>query len=183
MAGLTVAEYAPNAVKKAVIGVGHGEKKQIHMMVKVLMPRATFDTDDAADALAIAICHAHHRQSAVAMARMASAWWMRSRTSVSIVGADVLDLFLQLDNVIAQSDWSWRCVCPNKGQVTIPKHLREIVGHQAQWRGGRSRSKAGRLVIEAVDRSETSANRQSAGALPGVAWQARRDGRPDDRCG
>lgn len=62
-AGLVVAEYAPNAVKKAVIGVGHGEKKQIHMMVKVLLPKATFDTDDAADALAIAICHAHHRQS------------------------------------------------------------------------------------------------------------------------
>jgi crossover junction endodeoxyribonuclease RuvC len=62
-AGLAVAEYAPTAVKKAVIGVGHGEKAQIHMMVKVLMPRASFDTDDAADALAIAICHAHHRQS------------------------------------------------------------------------------------------------------------------------
>jgi crossover junction endodeoxyribonuclease RuvC len=64
-AGLPVAEYAPNAVKKAVVGVGHGEKAQIHMMVKVLMPKATFDTDDAADALAIAICHAHHRQSVV----------------------------------------------------------------------------------------------------------------------
>lgn len=62
-AGLVVAEYAPNAVKKAVIGVGHGEKKQIHMMVKVLMPKAVFETDDAADALAIAICHAHHRPS------------------------------------------------------------------------------------------------------------------------
>ena len=64
-AGLAVAEYAPNAVKKAVIGVGHGEKRQIHMMVRVLMPKAAFDSDDAADALAIAICHAHHRQSAV----------------------------------------------------------------------------------------------------------------------
>src|SRR6478609_1227135 len=63
-AGLRVAEYAPNAVKKAVIGVGHGEKQQIHMMLKVLMPKATFDTEHAADALAIAICHAHHRQSA-----------------------------------------------------------------------------------------------------------------------
>ncbi|MDI6028638.1 crossover junction endodeoxyribonuclease RuvC [Corticibacterium sp. UT-5YL-CI-8] len=63
LAGLTVAEYAPNAVKKAVIGVGHGDKKQIVMMVKVLMPKASFDTEDAADALAIAICHAHHRQS------------------------------------------------------------------------------------------------------------------------
>ena len=63
-AGLRVAEYAPNAVKKAVIGVGHGDKQQIHMMVKVLMPKATFQGDDAADALAIAICHAHHRQGA-----------------------------------------------------------------------------------------------------------------------
>jgi crossover junction endodeoxyribonuclease RuvC len=66
LAGLAVAEYAPNAVKKAVIGVGHGDKKQIHMMVKVLMPKAVFDTDDAADALAIAICHVHHRQSVTA---------------------------------------------------------------------------------------------------------------------
>lgn len=71
LAGLPVAEYAPNAVKKAVIGVGHGEKAQIHMMVKVLMPRATFDGDDAADALAIAICHTHHRQSAQARAAFA----------------------------------------------------------------------------------------------------------------
>ena len=63
LAGLAVAEYAPNAVKKAVIGVGHGEKKQIHMMVRVLMPKAVFSGDDAADALAIAICHSHHRQS------------------------------------------------------------------------------------------------------------------------
>lgn len=62
-AGLRVAEYAPNAVKKTVIGVGHGDKGQIRMMVKVLMPRAEFDTDDAADAIAIAICHAHHRTS------------------------------------------------------------------------------------------------------------------------
>jgi crossover junction endodeoxyribonuclease RuvC len=73
LAGLPVAEYAPNAVKKTVIGVGHGDKKQIHMMVKVLLPRATFDTDDAADAIAIAICHAHHRQSAVGRLRLASA--------------------------------------------------------------------------------------------------------------
>lgn len=62
-AGLKVAEYAPNAVKKSVIGVGHGEKQQIHMMVKVLMPRASFDSSDAADALAIAICHAHNRNN------------------------------------------------------------------------------------------------------------------------
>ncbi|MBB2973527.1 crossover junction endodeoxyribonuclease RuvC [Mesorhizobium sp. RMAD-H1] len=71
-AGLRVAEYAPNAVKKAVIGVGHGEKQQIHMMVKVLMPKAAFDTSDAADALAIAICHAHNRQSFLGSGRLAA---------------------------------------------------------------------------------------------------------------
>jgi crossover junction endodeoxyribonuclease RuvC len=65
LAGLPVAEYAPNAVKKTVIGVGHGDKTQIQMMVKVLMPKAVFDSADAADALAIAVCHAHHRQSVV----------------------------------------------------------------------------------------------------------------------
>ncbi len=62
--GLAVAEYAPNAVKKAIVGAGHAEKRQIRAMVRVLLPRATFDSDHAADALAIAICHAHHRQSA-----------------------------------------------------------------------------------------------------------------------
>lgn len=63
-AGLMIAEYAPNAVKKAVIGVGHGDKAQIKLMVGMLLPRATYDSDDAADALAIAICHAHHQGGA-----------------------------------------------------------------------------------------------------------------------
>jgi len=61
LAGLPVAEYAPNAVKKRVIGVGHGDKKQIQMMVNMLLPKANYDSDDAADALALAICHAHGR--------------------------------------------------------------------------------------------------------------------------
>ncbi len=60
-AGLPVAEYAPNQVKKTVIGVGHGDKAQIKLMVNMLLPKASFDSDDAADALAIAICHAHSR--------------------------------------------------------------------------------------------------------------------------
>lgn len=64
LAQLAVAEYAPNAVKKAVVGAGHGDKGQIAAMVRLLLPRAQFDGADAADALAIAICHAHHRGSA-----------------------------------------------------------------------------------------------------------------------
>jgi crossover junction endodeoxyribonuclease RuvC len=65
IAGLPVAEYAPNLVKKTIVGAGHGEKAQIRMMVGVLLPKADPKTHDAADALAIAICHAHHRQSTV----------------------------------------------------------------------------------------------------------------------
>lgn len=71
-AGLTVAEYAPNAVKKTIVGAGHAEKVQIRAMVRVLLPRATFDSDDAADALAIAITHAHHRQAATSVFRVLS---------------------------------------------------------------------------------------------------------------
>jgi crossover junction endodeoxyribonuclease RuvC len=63
IAGLSVAEYAPNLVKKTIVGAGHSEKVQIRMMVKVLLPKADPQSDDAADALAIAVTHAHHRQS------------------------------------------------------------------------------------------------------------------------
>lgn len=63
-AGLEVGEYAPNAVKKAVVGVGHADKIQVQHMVRHQLPGVTFDSPDAADALAIAICHAHHLQSA-----------------------------------------------------------------------------------------------------------------------
>ncbi len=64
-AGLAVAEYAPNLVKKTIIGAGHGEKEQIRAMLRVLLPKANPPSHDAADALAIAVCHAHHRQSFV----------------------------------------------------------------------------------------------------------------------
>jgi crossover junction endodeoxyribonuclease RuvC len=63
-AGLPVAEYAPNLVKKTVTGSGHAEKVQIRTMIGYLLPKASPDTDDAADALAVAIAHAHHRQAA-----------------------------------------------------------------------------------------------------------------------
>lgn len=71
-AGLLVAEYAPNAVKKAIVGAGHAEKVQIRMMVSVLLPRAEFDSDDSADALAVAICHAHHRGVAARAAALSA---------------------------------------------------------------------------------------------------------------
>ncbi|MET3995344.1 crossover junction endodeoxyribonuclease RuvC [Bradyrhizobium sp. JR7.2] len=63
MFGITVAEYAPNQVKKTVVGAGHADKHQIAMMLKILLPKAEPPSADAADALAIAITHAHHRQS------------------------------------------------------------------------------------------------------------------------
>ena len=62
-AGVTVAEYAPNLVKKTIVGSGHAEKAQIRLMVGVLLPKADPKSEDAADALAIAVTHAHHRSS------------------------------------------------------------------------------------------------------------------------
>ena len=59
-AGLAVAEYAPNTVKKAIVGVGHADKAQVQHMVRMQLPGVVLTGPDAADALAIALCHAHH---------------------------------------------------------------------------------------------------------------------------
>ena len=64
MFGISVAEYAPNQVKKTVVGAGHADKNQIMVMLKVLLPKAEPKSADAADALAVAITHAHHRGAA-----------------------------------------------------------------------------------------------------------------------
>jgi crossover junction endodeoxyribonuclease RuvC len=72
-AGVAVAEYSPNLVKKTIVGAGHAEKVQIRVMVGMLLPKADPQSDDAADALAIAITHAHHRESAVLRAALRSA--------------------------------------------------------------------------------------------------------------
>ena len=61
-AGLEVAEYAPNAVKKVVVGVGHADKAQVEHMVRLQFPGVKTNGPDATDALAIALCHAHHAQ-------------------------------------------------------------------------------------------------------------------------
>ena len=62
-AGLSVAEYSANQVKKSISGYGHADKNQVAQMVKLLLPSAELESPDAADALAIAVCHAHHRAS------------------------------------------------------------------------------------------------------------------------
>src|SRR5689334_17647945 len=78
--GIPVAEYSANLVKKAVVGAGHADKQQIEMMVKRLLPAATLEASDAADALAVAICHAHH----AATRRI----WNAKRILAEPVGAD-----------------------------------------------------------------------------------------------
>lgn len=65
--GIQVAEYAPNRVKKSVVGVGHADKTQIHDMVQRLLPGSEIAGPDAADALAVAICHAHWEETASAL--------------------------------------------------------------------------------------------------------------------
>ncbi len=68
---LKVYEYSANMVKKSVVGAGHADKKQVAMMVKMLLPASTAKQADAADALAVAICHAHHR---IVMSHATSLW-------------------------------------------------------------------------------------------------------------
>src|SRR5207244_13352878 len=65
IAGIAVAEYAPNLVKKTIVGAGHGEKAQVRMMISVLLPKADPRSEDAADPVAVAVCHAPHRRSAI----------------------------------------------------------------------------------------------------------------------
>ena len=69
LAGLDVAEYAANLVKKTVVGVGHADKKQVQAMIRVLLPKAETRSADAADALAVAICHAQHRGARAMLAK------------------------------------------------------------------------------------------------------------------
>ena len=73
LAGLPVFEYAATLVKKSVVGTGHADKAQIRMMVERLLPKAQIASEDAADALAVAICHAHHRKSLALTAQGAKA--------------------------------------------------------------------------------------------------------------
>ncbi|MBV8685642.1 MAG: crossover junction endodeoxyribonuclease RuvC [Alphaproteobacteria bacterium] len=70
--GLEVGEYAPRLVKKAVVGTGGADKRQVHAMVQRLLPTAKIAGADAADALAVAITHAHHLASARAVGRSAA---------------------------------------------------------------------------------------------------------------
>ena len=71
-AGLEIGEYAPNKVKKTVVGVGHAHKDQVAHMVKMQLPGVVLNGPDAADALAIAITHAHyHRAGALREVRSA----------------------------------------------------------------------------------------------------------------
>ena len=67
-AGLPIAEYAPNHIKKSVVGVGHAGKEQVQAMVCRLLPTAQFKSADAADALACAIAHAHLARTNVRIA-------------------------------------------------------------------------------------------------------------------
>lgn len=69
LAGLPVAEYAPSVVKKALVGGGRAAKGQVGVMVRMLLPGCRAETADAADALAVAVCHAHHRATATRWSR------------------------------------------------------------------------------------------------------------------
>ncbi len=68
VSGILVAEYKPNLVKKSVVGSGHADKNQVAAMMRMLLPGSKA-SKDAADALAVAVCHAHHRASSMRIAQ------------------------------------------------------------------------------------------------------------------
>lgn len=72
LAGVPVAEYSPALVKKSLVGTGRADKTQVAAMVRVLLPGCLVGGGDAADALAVAICHAHHRATARRLAEAPS---------------------------------------------------------------------------------------------------------------
>lgn len=67
--GVPVTEYSTNLVKKTLVGTGHAAKEQMKMMVGTLLPGIDIASEDAADALAVAICHAHHHTTATHYAK------------------------------------------------------------------------------------------------------------------
>jgi crossover junction endodeoxyribonuclease RuvC len=86
LSGRLVAEYAANLIKKTVVGAGHADKGQIRMMIGILLPQADPQSEDAADALAIAICHAQHRVSAALKASILAAAGPPKRQKLRVVG-------------------------------------------------------------------------------------------------
>ena len=87
-AGLRVAEYGANHIKKSVVGAGHAGKAQVQAMVAHLLPGLGLATADAADALAVAICHAHHRETEIAVAATRSDGATRG-TGISVASASL----------------------------------------------------------------------------------------------
>ena len=71
--GLPVAEYGANHIKKSVVGAGHADKTQVQAMIAHILPAARAASADAADALAVAVCHAHHRETDLRLAAIAGA--------------------------------------------------------------------------------------------------------------
>jgi crossover junction endodeoxyribonuclease RuvC len=86
LAGVPVAEYAPNHIKKSVAAAGLAGKEQIRAMVGMLLPGARVTSEDAADALAVAICHAHHSATSARLTEMVAAG---ERKQESISGARI----------------------------------------------------------------------------------------------
>ena len=83
-AGIPIGEYAPNTVKKTVVGVGHADKRQIDHMVRLQLPGVKIAGPDAADALAIALCHAHHARASGRLAAAISKGTSSSSEAVAL---------------------------------------------------------------------------------------------------
>ena len=188
MFGITVAEYAPNQVKKTVVGAGHADKNQIAVMLKILLPKADPKSADAADALAIAITHAHHRASVDAAAEGGRRMIGKLKGLIDSYGEDFV--ILDVGGVGYQVHCSARTLqaLPSPGEagravdrdlcargpdqaVRLPQRSRARMVSPAADRAGRRRQ--GRAVRAlAPCRRRTSPTRSRCATRP--RWRARR---------
>ena len=119
MFGISVSEYAPNQVKKTVVGAGHADKHQIMVMLKLLLPKAEPASADAADALAIAITHAHHRGTAALKLRVVGAMIGKLKGLIDSYGEDFV--ILDVGGVGYQVHCSTRTLqaLPSPGEAAV----------------------------------------------------------------
>ena len=178
MFGISVAEYAPNQVKKTVVGAGHADKNQIAVMLKILLPKAEPKSADAADALAIAITHAHHRAERGAAAEGGEPMIGKLKGLIDSYGEDYV--ILDVGGVGYQVHCSSRTLqaLPSPGEAAVLSIETYVREDQIKLFGFRSDHRA-RMVSPAADR----AGRRRQGRAGGARRPCRRPNSPTrSRC-
>ena len=172
MFGISVAEYAPNQVKKTVVGAGHADKNQILVMLKILLPRAEPKSADAADALAIAITHAHHRGSAALRLKVVGRMIGKLKGLINSYGEDFV--ILDVGGVGYQVHCSARTLqaLPSPGEAARAVD-RNLCPRRSDKAVRLSQRRRARMVPAAADRAGRRRQGGAGGALDPAAVRSR----------